>query len=110
MSSTYHRTGTGLNLIQDMATAWRLLWDPRVPGLLKVGLPLLAMIYWISPIDLLPGLPFDDIALLIVALKMFVNLAPQDAKGNAAGHAEAGFSHHQDEGDVVDTTWQVLDD
>jgi uncharacterized membrane protein YkvA (DUF1232 family) len=110
MNSTFSRRGAGLNLIQDMATAWRLLWDPRVPGLLKVGLPLLAMIYWVSPIDLLPGLPFDDIALLIVALKMFVNMAPQDAQSNAAGHAEAGFSHRQDEGDVVDTTWQVIDD
>lgn len=29
---------------------------------------LLAILYWLSPIDLLPGLPFDDIAVMLVAL------------------------------------------
>ncbi len=109
MNSTTGRSTAGFNLVQDLATAWRLLWDPRVPGMLKVGLPLLALLYWVSPIDLLPGLPFDDIALLILALKMFIAMAPQGASSSASSHAEAGFTHRED-GDVVDTTWQVIDD
>lgn len=109
MNSTFNKNRSGLNLVQDMATAWRLLWDPRTPGMLKIALPLMALIYWISPIDLLPGLPFDDIALLILALKMFISMAPQDAVNNAAGHAQAAYTQ-PDDSDVVDTTWQVIDD
>ena len=121
MSNNTSAAGSrSLNIMNDLVTAWRLLWDPRVPGMLKILLPVAAMVYWISPIDLLPGLPFDDIAVMILALKMFINLAPNAATDNAAnndstyqsngfhqnGAQDAGF----DDGDVIDTTWQVIDD
>ncbi len=121
MSNNYNATsGNRLNIVNDLMTAWRLLWDPRVPGMLKILLPVAAMIYWISPIDLIPGLPFDDIAIMILALKMFVNLAPSDAvNGTAADsstyqnngfHQNGAQSADFDDGDVIDTTWQVIDD
>lgn len=121
MSNTNQASGGGrLNLVNDLVTAWRLLWDPRVPGMLKILLPVAAMVYWVSPIDLLPGLPFDDIALLILALKLFISMAPGEAVNGAHGDGTAyqrnGFRQNGaqnpgfDDGDVVDTTWQVIND
>ena len=118
MSNGYNTTsGNGMNIIGDLATAWRLLWDPRVPTLLKLLLPVAAAVYWISPIDLMPGLPFDDIALMILALKLFINMAPQAAAegpvsdGTASSYRNNGY-HSQgfDDGEVIDTTWQVIDE
>lgn len=111
MANNSNRAG-GWNpaaLAQDLKTAWRLLLSPQVPTVLKIALPVAATIYWISPIDLLPGLPFDDIALMIFALKLFIQLAPDVAgtthKNDPAGHRGAGM-----DGEVVDTTWSVVED
>lgn len=121
MSNNTSAAGSrSLNIMNDLVTAWRLLWDPRVPSMLKILLPVAAMVYWISPIDLLPGLPFDDIAVMILALKMFINLAPNaTANGtdtNDSTYQSNGFHQNGaqgagfDDGDVIDTTWQVIDD
>lgn len=110
-NANYGTTGSWslARITQDLASAWRLLWDPRVPTALKVLLPVAALVYWISPIDLLPGLPFDDIAVMILALRMFVMMAPATAKSDAAGSANHANDDSAD-GDVIDTTWRVIDD
>lgn len=95
-------------IAQDFASAWRLFWDPRVPTALKVLLPVAALVYWISPIDLLPGLPFDDIAVLILALRLFVQMAPATASPNAPSDASGASGGNSD--DVIDTTWRVIED
>ncbi len=66
-----------------------------MPTILKIVLPAAAAVYWLSPIDLMPGLPFDDIALMILALKMFVQLAPDAAKQPAGGSSSAKSLHRQ---------------
>ena len=115
MATNSTRTG-GWNpaaLANDLATAWRLLRSPQVPMALKVLLPAAAALYWVSPIDLLPGLPIDDIALMVIALKMFVQLAPDAAKTANAGQSAAGTQGSygsRTDGDVVDTTWSVVED
>jgi uncharacterized membrane protein YkvA (DUF1232 family) len=101
-------------LLRDLTVAWRLLWDPRVPGLLKLLLPVLALIYLLSPLDLLPGLPFDDIAVLLAAARLFVALAPRTSVADAfRGRRPPAEPPHQegsrpwarpDEGEVIDTT------
>ncbi|NJN82681.1 MAG: hypothetical protein HC802_10690 [Caldilineaceae bacterium] len=109
------------SIMRDMVAAWRLLWDPRVPGALKIILPLFAIGYWLSPIDLLPGLPFDDVALMILALRLFVQLAPADAVNGAFNGANrSGYStssrsepdqtYADDAHNTVDTTWRVIND
>lgn len=117
MTTNSTRTG-GWNpaaLANDLATAWRLLRSPQVPTALKVLLPAAAALYWVSPIDLLPGLPIDDIALMIIALKLFVQMAP-DVSGPATGGQAAGDARRGNNangnatGDVVDTTWSVVED
>ncbi|MEX1020004.1 MAG: hypothetical protein WDZ49_10120 [Litorilinea sp.] len=110
-------------IVRDLIAAWRLLWDPAVPGLLKLAIPFLAMLYFIWPLDLLPGLPFDDIGILLLASRLFVRLAPQDRAYKAypgSGHASSSHDFDgdsrrngkpdDDDHDVIDTTWQVVDD
>ena len=67
------------DILRDFAVVWQLMGDPQVSILLRVGFPLLAILYWLSPIDLWPGMPIDDIAAIVLAGRLFVQLAPQAA-------------------------------
>lgn len=71
------------HILRDIAISWQLMGDPQVSGLLKLFLPVFAFLYWVSPIDLLIGMPFDDIAVFVVASRIFVQLAPPDAVARA---------------------------
>jgi uncharacterized membrane protein YkvA (DUF1232 family) len=67
-------------LIRQLRLAWRLLKDRRVPWALKL-IPPAALIYILSPIDILPDLglglgQLDDIAIVLLSLKLFIELAP----------------------------------
>lgn len=105
---------------RDVVAAWRLIWDPAVPGLLKLALPFLATLYYIWPLDLMPGLPFDDIGIMLLALRLFVRLAPRDRVHEAypgSGDPSSAYEFRSrngkpgdDDEDVIDTTWQVMDD
>ncbi len=70
---------------------WRLFRDRRVPLYLKLIL-LFTLFYVISPVDLIPEIfnpvlgVADDLALLLIALKYFVKLAPKDV---VAEHIES---------------------
>jgi uncharacterized membrane protein YkvA (DUF1232 family) len=106
------------NLLRDAVATWRLLWDPSVPGLLKLALPFMALAYLVSPIDLIPLMPLDDIAVLMLAARLFVALAPRDsvnrafnggAAPNTSPHAARGPGYRPDDSDVIDTTWRVIE-
>lgn len=62
---------------------WRLLKDNRVNPILKL-LPVGALIYLVSPVDLLPGVTFpvigalDDAVVLWLGATLFVNLCPDE--------------------------------
>ena len=79
-------------ILQDMSRAWRLFWDPKVPVALKIVLPIAALVYWIFPIDLIPGIPLDDIAILVLALRLFVQLA--SPKPTAAPPRQSCSQYH----------------
>ncbi|HET9494566.1 MAG TPA: DUF1232 domain-containing protein [Chloroflexia bacterium] len=60
----------------------RLMQDERVPTWLKVGVPLLVALYFLSPVDLIPdfilGLgQLDDIGVILLGMALFIRLAPQ---------------------------------
>jgi uncharacterized membrane protein YkvA (DUF1232 family) len=60
----------------------RLMQDGRVPTWLKVGVPLLVALYFLSPVDLIPdfilGLgQLDDIGVILLGMALFIRLAPQ---------------------------------
>jgi uncharacterized membrane protein YkvA (DUF1232 family) len=96
-------------IVRDMVTAWRLIWNPAVPTALKLILPAAALLYWVFPLDLLPGLPFDDIAILILALRFFVQLAPDITVEQTKSDARRRANGLDDE-NTIDTTWRVVDD
>jgi uncharacterized membrane protein YkvA (DUF1232 family) len=96
-------------ILRDFATAWRLFWNPRVPAALKLLLPIAALIYWLSPLDLLPGLPIDDLAVLILALRLFVQMAPEDVVQTIRGGRPQPRSTPPDDENTIDTTWRVVD-
>lgn len=68
-------------LVRQARLAWRLFRDSRVPTWVKL-VPLAGVLYFLSPVDLipdfmLPGLgEVDDIVILFLAAKLFVDLAP----------------------------------
>ena len=109
------------NVLAQMAQAGKLLFDSRVPFNLKLMLPIAAAVYWLWPLDLMPGLPFDDLAVLFVALTFFVQLANQaitkqsgqqsagnQYTGGAAAQPNANATPNANDG-VVDTTWRVIE-
>ena len=71
------------DLILRLKLILRLIGDKRVNFLLKL-LPILAAIYVISPLDLIPGavLPFigalDDAAVIWLGTTLFMALCPED--------------------------------
>ena len=79
-------TSALLSWLQDTARqarlAWRLFWDQRVPLWTKL-IPPAALAYVISPIDIIPDVvlglgQLDDIAVLLLGLKLFIELAPPE--------------------------------
>ena len=78
-------------LFGKVQLVYRLCQDDRVPSLLKVTLPLVVALYFLSPIDLIPdfilGLgELDDLGVLILGMSMFVKLAPREV---VAEHSRA---------------------
>jgi len=69
-------------LIQQLRLSWALLLDNRVPWILKL-IPLGAIVYVISPLDLIPDVipvlgQLDDLGILMMALRLFNSMAPAD--------------------------------
>ena len=68
-------------LISSIRLIWKLLTDSRVPFWIRIALPL-ALIYVISPIDILPDfIPVmgrvDDIIAIVVGIMILLKLAPK---------------------------------
>jgi uncharacterized membrane protein YkvA (DUF1232 family) len=96
-------------LVHDLSTAWRLLWDPKVPSGLKLVLPVLAFLYMVSPIDLLPLNPIDDIAVLVLALRLFVQFATNNQPDPEPTPRSNWQSSPMDDENTIETTWRVID-
>jgi uncharacterized membrane protein YkvA (DUF1232 family) len=78
----WRRIGGWRALFAQALLAWRLLRDPRVSRKVKF-IPLLAIIYFLSPINLaFAWIPFfgqiDDFAIAILTLGAFVKACPDD--------------------------------
>ncbi len=74
--------GFWMNLFNSFRIAWRLLWDNQVPISAKL-VPILTILYILSPIDLIPdfivGLgQLDDLAILLLGVKLFIAVSPKD--------------------------------
>jgi uncharacterized membrane protein YkvA (DUF1232 family) len=71
------------NMVRQACLAWHLLTDSRVPAWIKL-IPVGAVVYLISPIDLIPDFLFpgvgelDDLAVLLLSVKALVDLSPPE--------------------------------
>jgi uncharacterized membrane protein YkvA (DUF1232 family) len=108
------RAGMLRALIENSMLTWRLLWDDRVSFLPKL-LPILAIVYLVSPVDILPALvvgplgALDDAGVMLLALSLFVQFSPPDVVREhrrvlAAGRTVRG------NGDVVEGHAEVIDE
>ena len=84
ISSWLSRPWSLRSLLAQAKLGFRLFREPRVPLVLK-AVPLLALLYVISPIDFvpdfIPGLgQLDDLGIILAALEMFVRLSPGGAQ------------------------------
>jgi len=102
-------------LLAQARLAVRLLREPRVPALTK-AVPVAAGLYLISPLDFVPDvLPFlgqiDDLALALIALRVFVHLCPEPTvvhhrQAITQGHPCSPMSATED---VIDAQWRRED-
>ncbi len=102
-------------LMRTLRLVWRLMQDPRVPGLPKLIIPA-AILYVLSPIDLVPDMilglgQIDDVAILFLSISFFIELCPPDVvaehrKALAAGMASPAGSDEE----VVEGTYRVVSD
>lgn len=100
-------------IISQIRLVWRLLTDQEVPAWVKF-IPPLAILYLLSPVDIVPdpilGLgQLDDLAVLLLGFKLFVEMSP---RGVVQRHRDelAGSGPPEPEGEVVDATYRVIED
>lgn len=72
-----------VEVARELRLWWRLLRDGRVPAWIKT-VPLVALLYVISPLDIIPDIPYlglnqlDDLAIVVLGMKLFVALSPAE--------------------------------
>jgi uncharacterized membrane protein YkvA (DUF1232 family) len=107
-------------LLRQSRLAWRLLRDSRVPGWVKI-IPIGGLLYLISPIDLVPGfmLPgigqVDDLVLLLLALKAFVDLSPpgivrEHLEQLLGETSEMAVKRSPSHGRTIDAPYHIVED
>lgn len=95
--------GVLASVIKNARLVWRLLRDPDVSAWLKT-IPLATLLYLLFPIDFIPDLALglgqlDDIAIILLGLKLFIELSPQEV-----------VRHHLREMGSVSGSYRVVDD
>ena len=81
-NSDRNSPGFWANFFNSFRVAWHLLWDRQVPLSTK-AIPLVVVLYILSPIDILPdfipGLgQIDDVALFLLGVQAFIAMSPKD--------------------------------
>lgn len=115
-------TGALLAWVQDVARqarlTWRLFWDRRVPFWTKL-IPPAALAYLFFPVDIIPDMALglgqlDDVAVLLLGAKLFIELSPPDVVREhllALGAKIKEWRVVEEEGDrpptVVDGEYQI---
>lgn len=90
-------------IIKNIKLIWRLLNDRRVPPWTKMIVPA-TFLYLLSPIDILPDLvpglsQLDDIAVVLLGLKLFVEMCPEEI-----------VRQHLDELASVASPWRIVEE
>ncbi len=122
---TTNQPGFFRDIWQQAKLVFQLILDPSVPIYLK-ALPFAAVAYLLFPFDFLPDVipglgQLDDITILLVGAKMFIDLAPQDVvakyldrlregdqSGEAIDQTIENDADHQGEDDIIEGI--IIDD
>ena len=112
-----------LNAFQRMLLSWRLMQDPRVATWIKALVPTIAMIYVLSPIDLIPdfilGLgQIDDLSIIGIAMFATTRILPRFAPAaivnehvdSLLGRQQSTQSSRRTDDSVVDASYRVIRD
>jgi uncharacterized membrane protein YkvA (DUF1232 family) len=120
-TATDVRDSLGLagGLITQIRLGWRLWRDSRVPGWVKL-IPIAGLLYFLSPIDLIPDLMLpglgevDDLVVLLLALKMFLDFSPQavvrEHVEQLLGRSARQSSTGEPTVSAIDVPYRVLDE
>jgi uncharacterized membrane protein YkvA (DUF1232 family) len=108
-SITPSQGGVFKETILRVKLIFRLIGDRRVSPWVKL-IPIAGLIYWVSPVDLIMGIPgidaVDDVAVLWFAQYMFIELCPPDVVRELSKQLNSNNTivdeANQDEGEVVD--------
>ena len=95
--------GVLAGIIKNTRLVWRLLRDPDVSAWLKT-IPLASLLYLLFPFDFIPDLALglgqlDDIAIILLGAKLFIELCPQEI-----------VRRHLREMGAVSGSYRVVDD
>ena len=111
-------------LMNQVRLGWYLLTDGKVSLLTKAIIPA-ALLYVISPIDIIPDMipvagQLDDLGIVMAGVALFIRMCPPELVQYYRdqlnlGHQEATSSSHEittppDDEDSIDTTYRVLDE
>jgi uncharacterized membrane protein YkvA (DUF1232 family) len=111
------KAGVLTEVLRNAQLAWHLLIDRRVSLLLKLIIPGLMLGYLILPVDLLPDFvpilgQLDDLAILALGIKIFIELSPKDIvreyRGEWTGTSPGGPAKPADDGETVDAEYRVV--
>jgi len=99
-------------LVSHLRLAVRLLREPAVPLLTKV-IPVLAAVYVVSPIDLVPDFipilgQLDDLGVVLFALESFLKLCPAQAVDFHRSALTGGrkYTAMPTEGEIIDVEFR----
>jgi len=114
--NTTDRVGALAQLVRTLRLVWRLLFDSRVPVFPKLII-LVAAVYVISPIDLIPDVilglgQLDDIGIVILAIGLFIELCPRaivEEHRRAIAEQAGGTTPHAED-DVIEGSFHVVSD
>lgn len=90
-------------IIKNIKLIWRLLNDRRVSSWVKMIVPA-TLLYLLSPVDIIPDIApglgqLDDIAIILLGLKLFVEMCPDEV-----------VHQHLDELASVASPWRVVEE
>jgi uncharacterized membrane protein YkvA (DUF1232 family) len=103
--------GMTRDLVNRLKLIFKLMGDSRVSPLVKL-IPVGALVYLVSPIDVIMGIPgvaaLDDAAILWLGSNLFVELCPPEV---VQEHMQAlGSNLEDDSGDIVDVDATDIND
>jgi uncharacterized membrane protein YkvA (DUF1232 family) len=114
-SNTQSKAGILTEIGRNAQLAWHLLTDRRVSLALKLIVPGLMLGYLIFPADLLPDFipvlgQVDDLAILALAIKVFIEMAPKDIvrEYRGRGSSAATPAEPANNGETVDAEYRVV--